>query len=246
MNRVNFSIAINDDIAEKLCNFRERKEYDFKEIEEILQYYKPSPFFTYSFLERFYGKESISTILSAYTHLNFNSIEELSKHTLYKIILTQDNDEFPYVNIKKSRIYPSFCSTFLKNEDRTNARKHIRSLLEQANILYIYDRYLDQPNVSQGLFDFFEECLPKAIKVLIHQSHFDKFQKNNKEKISKLKQKNPDISFGKDTLYKGFENSHDRYLIIDQKIRIILTSGIEHLMDNTQAKDFTYIVQEIN
>lgn len=246
MSKSNFSIAINDDIAHKLCNFREGKEYDFKEIEAILQYYKPSPIFTYSFLERFYGRDLISSLLSTYAHLDFNSIEDLSKHTLYKIILTQDNDEFPYVNIKKSKIYPSFCSTFLKNEDRTNAKQHIRSLLKQADTLYIYDRYLNEKNVSRELFNFFEECLPKtkAIKVLIHHSCFKEFQKANQEAISKLKQKNSNISFGEDNSYQNFEKSHDRYLIIDQKIRIILTSGIEYLMDDT--KDFTYIVQEIN
>ena len=39
----------------------------------------------------------------------------------------------------------------------------------------------------------------------------------------------------------NFLNLHDRYLIIDNKIEIILTSGFDYLFDN--SKDFTYIVR---
>lgn len=48
-------------------------------------------------------------------------------------------------------------------------------------------------------------------------------------------------SFKVDNTHKNFTNLHDRYLIIDNKIEIILTSGIDNLIDD--SKDFTYIVR---
>ena len=39
------------------------------------------------------------------------------------------------------------------------------------------------------------------------------------------------------------KNTHDRYIMIDNNIEIILTSGIDYLFDT--SKDFTYIIREI-
>lgn len=41
-----------------------------------------------------------------------------------------------------------------------------------------------------------------------------------------------------------FTDSHDRYLIIDDKVEIILTSGFSYLKNET--KEITYIVRVIN
>lgn len=37
---------------------------------------------------------------------------------------------------------------------------------------------------------------------------------------------------------------HDRYLIVDDKLEIILTSGFDHLNDS--SGDFTYIVRHVD
>lgn len=42
---------------------------------------------------------------------------------------------------------------------------------------------------------------------------------------------------------KNYNELHDRYIIVDKKIQIILTSGIDYLMDT--SKDFTYIIQKL-
>ena len=39
-----------------------------------------------------------------------------------------------------------------------------------------------------------------------------------------------------------YKNYHDRYLLIDDKIEIILTSGFDYLFD--ENKEFTYIVRK--
>ncbi|EJH2022155.1 hypothetical protein NCV10_001948, partial [Campylobacter jejuni] len=40
-----------------------------------------------------------------------------------------------------------------------------------------------------------------------------------------------------------YDYLHDRYIIVDKKIQIILTSGIDNLMNI--KKDFTYIIREL-
>jgi hypothetical protein len=39
-----------------------------------------------------------------------------------------------------------------------------------------------------------------------------------------------------------YKNYHDRYLLIDNQIEIILTSGFDYLFD--ENKEFTYIVRK--
>ena len=39
-------------------------------------------------------------------------------------------------------------------------------------------------------------------------------------------------------------DNHDRYLIIDNKMEIVLTSGFQYLTDD--RKDFTYLVRKID
>lgn len=40
----------------------------------------------------------------------------------------------------------------------------------------------------------------------------------------------------------NFDNLHDRYIVIDNQVQIILTSGIDYLMD--KQKDFTYLIRK--
>ncbi|EFL6826790.1 hypothetical protein HIY13_000819, partial [Campylobacter coli] len=51
------------------------------------------------------------------------------------------------------------------------------------------------------------------------------------------------IEENKDHKNKTYIWLHDRYIIADNKIQIILTSGIDNLMKI--EKDFTYIIREL-
>ena len=66
------------------------------------------------------------------------------------------------------------------------------------------------------------------------------FKGRLQSQCSQIVQNNSQWSFSPDRIHQNFKNLHDRYLIIDNKIEIILTSGIDNLIDD--SKDFTYIV----
>lgn len=51
------------------------------------------------------------------------------------------------------------------------------------------------------------------------------------------------VKIGKpDKTHKNYIKNHDRYIIIDDKLEIILSSGVDYLFDT--GKDFTYVIRE--
>lgn len=238
---MNFSLAIDNDLASELCKFRENSSYDFKVIEKTLHYYKDYPLFTREFLQRYYKDAALlGQILSAKCTLDFNSLENISKATIYKVILTGDKSKsFPYICIKGDIIENNFTASFFKNQSRQKAKLHIKNLLENAQSVFIYDAYLFEKNVWEAFVSLARECFPRTA-LNVFYARTSKGQ-GLQAKLSQIKQINREWKISEDKKHKEFTNLHDRYLIIDDKIELIFTSGIEYLMD--ESKDFTYVVR---
>lgn len=241
-----FSLVVDDCVAQRIFDFKNGISTSFNEFQKILQYYKRNPLFSnLEFLREYYGDNQITWILSQDSRLYENSpyVEELAKKTAYKIILTLDRkDGFPYVNVNQSKIENRFCSSFIKQENRENAILHFRSLLENAKYIIFYDRFLIRENVQEAFKEFAQKCFPqKELKIHIdYFKNWKEFSQNIKKNICK------DWSISLfDNRYKNiYSDLHDRYIIIDNKLEIILTSGIEHLIRND--RDFTYIINDIS
>lgn len=237
-----FSLVLDEEIAQELCLFKQGKAQNLSEIQKILQYYKPNPLFpTKELLVQYYDGSLATPLLSTYSNLYHNnpSPQELIHETTYKIILTLKQDGFPYVNINNSKIQNQITSTFTKEEKRDNALLHFEALLENATQIFIYDRYLEKPNIQNALLSFINQCFPKKpLTIYTYQKPID-FQ----SLASKIKKSHKDwhIKQADHSQCQSFSGLHDRYIIIDQKIQIILTSGIEHLID--EKKDFTYLIK---
>lgn len=241
-----FSLVVDDYVAQRMLDFKNGISTSFNEFQKILQYYKRNPLFSnIEFLREYYGDNQMTWILSQGGRLYENSpcIEELAKKTAYKIILTLDREDgFPYVNVNQSKIENRFCSSFEKKEDRESAILHFKALLENASYIIFYDPYLSQPNIQEAFKTFAQECFPQK-RLNIHIDNFHGWKKFGRE--IKSIYSNWSISLINHQEYKEkYSDLHDRYMIIDGKLEIILTSGIEYLMcDN---KDFTYIINDIS
>ncbi|EOB2174557.1 hypothetical protein ACT7GF_000561 [Campylobacter upsaliensis] len=239
-------MVLEDDLAEELCNFRnnEIKKYEINTIERILHYYKPLILLRSEYIRRYYKDKAIlRSILSNNAHINFDaSLEELAKKTIYKIILSKDKDNFPYVNILNDKIENNLTTSFDKNEDRKKAKEHLKALFLNANYLFVYDKFIN--NNQEQFIEFVKECFPKkSLKIFYPIEDGMKFPnnlcsglKNIYKKWSIVENKNTEIN-------KKYDYLHDRYIIVDNEIQIILTSGIDNLMDI--EKDFTYIIREL-
>lgn len=239
---MNFSLAIDDILAEELCKFKVEQPCNVDMVERTLHYYKGYPIFTKDYFDKYYTDKNIQRNLAqSNSSINWDSIETISKGTIYKVILSsQTNVNFPYVSIYDDKVENNFTATFMQNDNRQKAKEHLKALLENAKCIFVYDLYLFNNNVWKSFIDFAQQCFPnKQLNIFYPQSIVA--EQNIQSQCSQIVQNNSQWSFSPDRTHQNFTNLHDRYLIIDNKIEIILTSGIDNLIDD--SKDFTYIVR---
>lgn len=237
-------MVLEDDLAEELCKFKNQEDYNDKIVEHILHYYKPYILLSKIYMKKYYSDPTIlKSIIGANNNIFFDeSLEQLANKTLYKIILSKNKNEFPYINIFNDKIENNLAATFSKQEERTKAKEHFKALFHNAKTLFIYDNYLCANRNNQDSFKkFAEECFPKQKLSIFYPPSLPFPQELRTELKSICKDwkitKNPNTNNN-----YNYNELHDRYIIIDRKIQIILTSGIDYLMDTT--KDFTYIIRE--
>lgn len=241
-----FAIALEDDLAEELCKFKKQEQYNDSIVERILYHYKAPILVSQKYMQDYYSDSAtLSSILQAKNDIYFEkTLEELATtQTLYKIILSKDKREFPYINIFNDKIENNFSATFIKDEERLKAKEHFKALFNNAQSLFIYDNFLHrQKNVQNSFKEFAKECFPKKQLNIFYPASL-RFEQNLCTDLGVICQ-DWQIKENKDAdINNNYTNLHDRYIIIDKKIQIILTSGIDYLMD--KSKDFTYIIRAI-
>lgn len=228
------SLVLSDELLDEYLKFKDNSEYDKDIIEKLLHYYKPVYITNIGQYERINHeiKPDLKKNLLA-NRLIKQSLEELALKTKYKIILSSTRSDFPYVNINNDNIENNFTGTFLRNESRSKAIEHIRSLCNSAKkSILVYDRYFYNKDDNA---DILINLLPlKKLEIIYQHDSF------SEQQIRKLKSKCADWTFRDD----NFTDNHDRYLIIDDNVEIILTSGFSYL--NDFAKEITYIVRLID
>ncbi len=228
------SLVLSDELLEEYLKFKDNNKYNKDIIEKLLHYYKPVYITNISQYERIKHeiKPDLKKALSA-NRLTNQSLEELALKTKYKIILSSKRSDFPYVNINHDNIENNFTGTFLRSESRSKAIEHIKSLSYAAKkSILVYDRYFYN---KEDNADILINLLPrKKLEIIYQHNSFSEPQ------INKLKSQCAEWTFRDD----NFTDNHDRYLIIDDNVEIILTSGFSYLSDFT--KEITYIVRLID
>jgi len=247
-------IAVNEYIIQEYLKYRKTdKDFDKNILQMFFQYYKPFVVSVKQLINIGYEKK---TALLLYTNSEvFNKLSirtsniqndtELIQDTKFKLMLTHNQDEYPYINILNDKINREFSATYNANEDRIKAKEHIKALVKDAKYINIVDSYLYE-NWNTN-FNLLKEILSNNISIVIYSKYEDKLSSLDKDKLKKLKvfiqkirnfNKN-DISISKINI----KDIHDRYIITD-KIIIIITSGINYIED--KEKEFTYIVKSKN
>jgi len=165
------------------------------------------------------------------------SLEELAEKTRYKLILNTTSSDYPYVNIHNDKVEKNFSLTFRAGDNRDKAIHLITALCANANSILIFDLYFSD-NWSDTK-NFFEYILPKKKLNLLYANSHSK-DHLNQENISAIKKIHPSWKVKKDS-FNTFSNAHDRYLLIDNKIEIILSSGFQYLFSTN--KDLTCLIR---
>lgn len=226
----NYSFVLSDQLQEEYCKFKEGKDYDRSLIENLLHYYKPSILTNTSQLKRI-GRSMSRQLETTLRKSGFTtqSLTDLAQNTVYKIILCTDKDSYPYVNINGDKIENNLTACFFKRESRLKAIEHITALCRKAKRICVCDKYSFQSNDN---IELLKDILPLKDLTIVYDSQYmtiDLLQKHCEK-----------WTFSDRTL----SEYHDRYLVIDDKLEIILTSGFDYLVKT--EKEFTYIVRPVS
>lgn len=228
-----FSMCCEDDLLQEFIKFKHGESVNNDTIEKFLHYYKPKILPTSKQID-ILGDDLKSKLVSS-GHIYDDLSKALSK-TIYKICLSNTKNDFPYVNINGDEIENNLTGTF-KSSSRDKAIAHIKALLENANYIVIYDKFISSNFIS--FENFIRQCIPKK-QLTLECFGLNQYQKTTIKQIHNsytIK----DYSANNISPYQnGF---HDRYILIDQKVEIILTSGIDYLINN--ENDFTYIIRKL-
>ena len=165
--------------------------------------------------------------------LKNQSLEELAELTTYKIILTDGKTNFPFVNINEGRFKSSISTFYEGDEERVAAKDYLKNLCQGAQkSILLYDGYI---NVAHDLDGLLKYILPNSKIQFIFS-----FEKIGVDHRNELSTTHPNLRL-KDI--GGVPKHHDRYLIIDDAIEVVLTSGFEYLQN--QRKELSLVIRPI-
>ncbi len=74
------------------------------------------------------------------------SLENLAKESTLKLILTDNESNYPYIDINNDKFQVNFTATYIENEPRVKIVEHIKDLVQNGDKIKIYDKYLFHDN----------------------------------------------------------------------------------------------------
>jgi hypothetical protein len=225
-----YTIVLSDELLKAYYNFKNAKDVDQNIITNLLKYYSRH-LTNIAQLKRIAidVDDSFKKNLLRKGYIN-QTLEELCEKTIYKFILNTEKNDYPYININADKIERNFTATYGKNESRDKTIKHIKALCKNAKYIFIYDKYMNDKVIQK-----ISQILPqKKLNLIYKEGQLSQTQ------ISRLKKECKEWKIQQDSK-NTYHDYHDRYLLIDNQIEMILTSGFDYLFD--EKKDFTYIVR---
>jgi len=233
-------IALNDKLLEEFFEFKKGNIRNKELLQKLFKYLQP-----FSISRRQLDNLDLdiaikSKIISGgdiIIPVDAKTENQLINSTLYKIMLTDNKNSYPYVNILLDEVDINYTATYKEGENRDKAKKHIKNLLSNTTQIGIIDKYLSPPSNSQWnkIFGLLKYILPKrgiTLNIYFDNSLSQRDIKNILESHNNKWNVN---------LNRYNDSIHDRY-IESEKLKILLSSGFLNLANT--SKDFTYIVKE--
>lgn len=238
MPKGRYQVVLDDNLFKDYHKFKNGEKLEKGEIERIkclLHYFKGELITNIAQYER--TGQPLSPEMKkalAKNGLKRQTKEELAQsRTMYKVILCCGRSDFPYVNVTsdEEKIENNLSSFYDMAEKRDKAIKHLKALCSGAKKIVVYDLYFDkQPKETRNIKTLIS-ILPRKKLTLL-------FSNITQEGLKALKEECEEWEAQLDVTLKG---RHDRYIIVDDKIEIILSSGFDHLSDD--SSDFMYVVR---
>lgn len=236
-----YSYLLSDELAELYLNHKNGKKVNQGLLELFLSFYEPVPFCSLDQLNK-YAPENVEArqalLASGYSA---KTEAQVLDETKYKIILTTDSNNYPCVNINNGNLKKEIVISYRAGESRDETIKHLKNLCKNAHNIILCDKYMfDGLNVEDTpIAKFFNNILDSKNKINIY---YRTKNGNLKKYITYLKGIRQNCILR--PCQKGiYDEVHDRYLMIDNKLEIILSSGMEYLFDTT--KEISLICRKI-
>lgn len=230
-----YSFALSDELCKQYYLFKQHAAgYDKGVVSRLLSYYNEEYITNTAQLTRVEADVS-QTLMDALRHnrLSNQSVEELAAKTMYKLILCTNQSGFPYVNINSDPICNCVIGSFYRDVPREKAISHLNALCKDGKRIHLYDQYLS------GSIEVLPQILPDKAIELIYATNRPTAHLGAAD-IAYLSGRNAKWTFTPDdTMF----THHDRYIIIDDKLEIVLTSGFEYLAN--PMKEISYIVRPV-
>lgn len=233
----NYQIVLSDKLLGEFESFRKNRPVnDTSLFMQLLNMYKAPHITNIAQLKRIGVEDAPLFMQLVQNGFKDQSLEELAGETVYKIILSEEKDDYPYVSVSESRFKNRYTITHSPGDSRKKTIVYLQKLLEKAESIFIYDKHIKTR--WQSCIMFFHEIIPKKpLAIFYTEGHL-------KTKESDIKSIFSGWSVKADRTNKTYSNLHDRYLVIDSKVEIILTSGFDYLFDS--SKELTIIINEIS
>lgn len=234
MARRSKGTVMDDDLFKDYHKIRNGETVDLAVVKKLFHYYNNDLVFNIAQAERC-GIEIPANEKQqmARNGLKRQSLEELALlNSTNRVILSRTRNDFPYVNImNQSKLENNYSATFDMAEVRDFGKTHIKAILSNAKKILIYDNYLSDKSTLERLL---KEILPQKNLEIEYNSMPVKL-------LESLKKHCGMWTFSERKDLRGY---HDRYMIVDGEVEIIMTSGLDHLGETTT--DFTYILRPID
>lgn len=250
--KYNYSFVLEDDLFREYHKYMNPEEcvgkgdiYNRRVIKELLSYHIKPFLYNKAQAERLnINMPRELEIQLQHKGVNGLSLEELAAHTFYQGILSTRKESFPYVNIHSSseKIRAVIAGSYYAHESRQKAISHIKSLCKDAKEIVVFDKYLSATTSANAL-DTLSRILPqnKEVRIVIHNR--DEYGGNGSIIYDHKDVGKQLCGFYAWTIEEKelrVNSHHDRYLVIDGKKEIVVSSGFSYLGDD--LKDVTYLV----
>ncbi|NLJ00544.1 MAG: hypothetical protein GX371_05260, partial [Bacteroidales bacterium] len=114
-----YGLVLSDELQEVYLDFKEKNNFDQDIVQRLFQYFK-GLFITNTAQMKRIGREMTPAIEQQLRGAGYTSqsLEDLAKKTVYKIILTTDKSTFPHVNIHGDTIENNLSGCFMRGDRR--------------------------------------------------------------------------------------------------------------------------------
>lgn len=232
---MDYTLAMEDDLLKAFHNFKRGLlgETSTALIQNLLRLYRPPHITSVQQLKKVGIDDRILFQQLASQGFVNQTPQALALRTRYKLLLSEQQTQYPAVAVHDDVINSEFVMTLKSGEARAKAHAWLKSLLADATTVTIIDHYLFSPPSQNRVVSFFSLFPKKALTLFLNQtSQQDKSAIKALHGGWKIKQ----------NTNTAYHNVHDRYLLIDNSVEVVITSGIDYLFDT--RKECTLLVRQ--